>query len=691
MVMACPSPPSAAHVPWLLSTLCESCAAQDDATRLSCTEKLRASFPLATRALYWYAAALHATGDVDAALAALQPVVDRGARDVYRRAREHIRTRSAWYMVNNRSSEVGETQQEPVQDDETDEVHRKRLRMTKDATVAETCDELWSLRVHAQVVVLYGRCLLRRRDYGRLFTLYTCWQGQQSNHVAPKGDHAGSVQSQRVNETGDMGTDVAWQHAEHTDGTLDSLDALVADTPDADAWLRVPCLATSIAALETMLARVAIFRERRDVAQHLLQDAVLHSGGCALGAWEVLCDTDIFDRAVPEALLRSERLADAIHATTRHGTHYNHVVAALNRPVTVTSACNVDHLSPSARVVLGRLGPRSVPACTTVVREMLCAIAGVDNDEVNPQPLFTGKGVTAGAATNPSADPPSGGADARPSPGPCRLLSMGYQVATTQTFGYDGKQLQRLRAPGLKKGMGTNDQSGAPAIRCLSATVRHAQDCVGRGATRQAEVMLQHVLQLAPGHTQALLVYATVLLLHKNDMRLLSLVKRLHAPEQNLKQRPHVAPWFVVGCYYLCIGHVDFARSAFLRATTCAPGCAPAWLAMGVCFSVGQDSDQALDAWRAAGAIAPSSVAPLLMIGSERLREQNPLLALSVLGRVCVHGTCLLQGQLSVAVACFFICIVVCLCSVLPNSCLRHNLWMCARRLSLFVGSPLMP
>jgi anaphase-promoting complex subunit 6 len=81
--------------------------------------------------------------------------------------------------------------------------------------------------------------------------------------------------------------------------------------------------------------------------------------------------------------------------------------------------------------------------------------------------------------------------------------------------------------------------------------------------------------------------------------------------------------WYAVGCYYSVVGQPPAARRALARATTAAPHFAPGWIAYGHAFAAGDETEQALAAYRTAARLFQGAPAPLLWMGVEYGRAAN--------------------------------------------------------------------
>lgn len=85
--------------------------------------------------------------------------------------------------------------------------------------------------------------------------------------------------------------------------------------------------------------------------------------------------------------------------------------------------------------------------------------------------------------------------------------------------------------------------------------------------------------------------------------------------------------WFSVGCYYYLIQRFDMARRLFNKATTLEPPFLSGWIAYGHSFSLQDESDQAIAAYRTAARLFEGNHAALLFIGMEYAKSGNSLLA----------------------------------------------------------------
>jgi len=86
----------------------------------------------------------------------------------------------------------------------------------------------------------------------------------------------------------------------------------------------------------------------------------------------------------------------------------------------------------------------------------------------------------------------------------------------------------------------------------------------------------------------------------------------------------HCIAWFAGGCYYYVIRKFDLARKFLLKSTLLNHNFAPAWILYGHVF--GDESDQALAAYRTASRLFPGSQLPWLFLGMEYSRTNHALL-----------------------------------------------------------------
>lgn len=87
--------------------------------------------------------------------------------------------------------------------------------------------------------------------------------------------------------------------------------------------------------------------------------------------------------------------------------------------------------------------------------------------------------------------------------------------------------------------------------------------------------------------------------------------------------------FFVTALYYLSISRFDIARKFFSKSTT--PSVVDGWIGYGLSFSFSDESGHAINAFRKASRLFPSSVLPWLYMGMEYIRTNELKLAQSYL------------------------------------------------------------
>ena len=594
-------------------------SATDHLSAVAYAEKLYATFPHSLRALCLYARALIQAGDMTTAFQVLHHRALERIRVFYRAARDAVRRQqqSKWSCPaasttgtgGGGGGTTGEQHVAGGEEEEEDCVARRDA-----AYLLQAGDESWACRIAGTAAVLYARCLLQRRDYGRLLALYSQWKTIESSvGGAPAADGDNGDGSRSFEWTGSA---VLESRGSHRRPPPPPPRVSASECPALDAALAthscfaVGSLCELVSVLETMMARVAVFRERRDVALHLLEDAVVHDVR-ALGAWELLCDAHVFDQEAP-ALVLSEHLVATAPAQARLEDCQRSAVRVLReQPRGEGGDGGVDVVA--TQLILQRLSPVAAGSYVGLdASAQLSLFSDVLDAGVGAASLCAQPGLLTGGVGGDGGGGGGGGGAASDA-----IREAPRALPTGQSNGDCATGLHTLSS-----------------LRSLTSTVKCAEACLCVGETYRAEELCAAVLSISPFHTEALLVLGTTLVLHGNDAQLLDLVRSLHAPVLAMKNDAQLAPWFIAGCYYLCRGELEYGRSAFLRATTCAPGCAASWVAMGVCYAALEEPDQAADAWRAAAVIAPSAVSPLLMMAQERLRSRNPLQASELLSQV---------------------------------------------------------
>ena len=96
---------------------------------------------------------------------------------------------------------------------------------------------------------------------------------------------------------------------------------------------------------------------------------------------------------------------------------------------------------------------------------------------------------------------------------------------------------------------------------------------------------------------------------------------------QNYPENPE--SFFVTGVYYLAISRYDVARKFFSKSTC--PSVVDGWIGYGLSFSFSDESGHAINAFRKASRLFPSSVLPWLYMGMEYIRTNELKLAQSYL------------------------------------------------------------
>ena len=150
----------------------------------------------------------------------------------------------------------------------------------------------------------------------------------------------------------------------------------------------------------------------------------------------------------------------------------------------------------------------------------------------------------------------------------------------------------------------------------------HAEALFYQSRFRQCHQVTSGVLERDSFHQGCLLTHIGCLyeLNLKNHLFILSHQLIDSYPDRALS-------WFAVGVYYLLIGRNGEARRHLVKATTLDANFGPAWLAFGHSFAVDTETDPALAAYTTSARLLRGCHLPLLFIGMEHAKSNNPILA----------------------------------------------------------------
>lgn len=134
--------------------------------------------------------------------------------------------------------------------------------------------------------------------------------------------------------------------------------------------------------------------------------------------------------------------------------------------------------------------------------------------------------------------------------------------------------------------------------------------------------MTNQVLEEDPLHSTCLLLHISCMVELKKSNDLFFLAHKL------VDNYPHQAvSWYAVGSYYYLIHKYEAARRFLSKATTTDRNFGPAWIAFGHAFAVEGEHDQAMAAYFTASKLMPGAYQPLLYVGIEYNKTNNPKLA----------------------------------------------------------------
>ncbi|CAD7924147.1 unnamed protein product [Amoebophrya sp. A120] len=143
-----------------------------------------------------------------------------------------------------------------------------------------------------------------------------------------------------------------------------------------------------------------------------------------------------------------------------------------------------------------------------------------------------------------------------------------------------------------------------------------------QGDYTSSYVVSKSILERDPYELEVLPCHIASLLMTENKTLVFYIAHQL------INAYPQYAvAWFAAGCYYYLSKRYDAARKFFGKATLLDHNFTPAWIAYGHSFSLQEESDQALAAYRTASRLFPGSHVPWLYLGMEYLRSSNFILA----------------------------------------------------------------
>jgi anaphase-promoting complex subunit 6 len=134
--------------------------------------------------------------------------------------------------------------------------------------------------------------------------------------------------------------------------------------------------------------------------------------------------------------------------------------------------------------------------------------------------------------------------------------------------------------------------------------------------------MTSQVLQKDPLHGACLPLHISCMVELKKSNDLFFLAHKLvdNYPEQAVS-------WYAVGSYYYLISRYEAARRFLSKATTTDRNFGPAWIGFGHAFAIEGEHDQAMAAYFTASKLMPGAYQPLLYVGIEYNKTNNPKLA----------------------------------------------------------------
>ena len=130
------------------------------------------------------------------------------------------------------------------------------------------------------------------------------------------------------------------------------------------------------------------------------------------------------------------------------------------------------------------------------------------------------------------------------------------------------------------------------------------------------------VLEKDPFHSACLPLHISCMVELKKSNDLFLLAHKLvdNYPDQAVS-------WYAVGSYYYLVSKYEAARRFLSKATTTDRNFGPAWIGFGHAFAVEGEHDQAMAAYFIAAKLMPGAYQPLLYVGIEYNKTNNPKLA----------------------------------------------------------------
>ena len=134
--------------------------------------------------------------------------------------------------------------------------------------------------------------------------------------------------------------------------------------------------------------------------------------------------------------------------------------------------------------------------------------------------------------------------------------------------------------------------------------------------------MTSQVLQKDPLHSTCLPLHISCMVELKKSNDLFFLGHKLvdNYPDQAVS-------WYAVGSYYYLISKYEAARRFLSKATNIDRSFGPAWIGFGHAFAIEGEHDQAMAAYFTASKLMPGAYQPLLYVGIEYNKTNNPKLA----------------------------------------------------------------
>ncbi|XP_028403874.1 cell division cycle protein 16 homolog [Dendronephthya gigantea] len=134
--------------------------------------------------------------------------------------------------------------------------------------------------------------------------------------------------------------------------------------------------------------------------------------------------------------------------------------------------------------------------------------------------------------------------------------------------------------------------------------------------------MSSQIMQKDPLHSACLPLHISCMVELKKPNELFFLAHKLvdNYPDQAVS-------WYAVGSYYFLISKYEAARRFLCKATTIDRNFGHAWIGFGHAFAIEGEHDQAMAAYFTASRLMPGAYQPLLYVGIEYNKTNNPKLA----------------------------------------------------------------